>query len=107
MTTVPANGGLQRPFGNLISPLWCSVSSIKMRGLGYVVSKSFKECDCFLKHLGPLTVHLLYAIATQRALQTFSYLTLMTSKNRQVYFTDGGIKLKAVKLLTSGHTGCK
>lgn len=72
-----------------------------------MVSKSFKVCDCFPKHLRPLTVHLLYAIATQRALQMFSYSTIMTSKKRQHYFTDGGSKLREVKLLTDGHTGCK
>lgn len=71
--------GLQRPVGNLILPLWCSVSfSTKMRGLGNVISESLRVYECFLKHRGPLIMHLLYAIATRGNLQTFSYLILMT-----------------------------
>lgn len=38
-----------------------------------MISRSFKAYDYFLKHLGPLIVDLFHVIATQSALQTFSY----------------------------------
>lgn len=69
----------------------------KSERIGLCDLQVLKNLWLFSRHLGPLVVHLSYAITTKVGLQMFSYLTLETtlwSRNSQLHFTDGETKLK-------------